>query len=89
MFVGSPGVSAQLACIIAAACIEPTSIRIDGDCLRGEVMALGEQDGNEIVAVPVRVDHPMVGQRQAIGCTPATTMCPSSLSWLNLGGLCS
>ncbi|WP_204810337.1 NEW3 domain-containing protein [Mycobacterium riyadhense] len=65
LFVGPPEAPVQLARVTVAACTEPAAIRIAGDGLRGEAMALGEQAGDEIVEVPVRVDHPVVGERRA------------------------
>ncbi|AKN18188.1 alpha-mannosidase [Mycobacterium haemophilum DSM 44634] len=64
LFVGPPEVPVQLARITVTGCTEPTPIRIDGDGLHGEAMALGAQAGDEVVEVPVRVVHPVVGQRR-------------------------
>src|SRR5271166_6350655 len=62
LFVGPPDAALQLARVTVTGCTEPTLIRIDGDRLRGEVVA---EVGSEVVEVPVTVDQPVVGQRRA------------------------
>ncbi|OBG52795.1 NEW3 domain-containing protein [Mycobacterium sp. E735] len=62
LFVGPPDAPVQLARVTVSAVTEPTPIRIDGDGVSGEAVAVA---GDEVVEVPVRVDRPVVGQRRA------------------------
>ncbi|KAA1249016.1 alpha-mannosidase [Mycobacterium simiae] len=62
LFVGAPEVPVQLVRVSVARIAELTPVRIDGDGLRGEAVAA---IGDEVVEVPVAVDHPVVGQRRA------------------------
>jgi alpha-mannosidase len=62
LFVGPPDAPLQVARIGLAGCAEPTPIRVDGDGLSGEAVAL---PGRDAVEVPVAVEDPVVGQRRA------------------------
>jgi alpha-mannosidase len=61
-FVGPPDAPLQLARVAVSGCAEPTPIRIDGDGLSGEAVAL---PGDEVIEVQVTLDRPVVGQRRA------------------------
>jgi alpha-mannosidase len=61
LFVGPPDAPLQVARVTVCDCTEPTTIRIDGDGLTGEAVA---NPGQEVLEVPVAVDHPVVGQRR-------------------------
>jgi alpha-mannosidase len=65
LFVGPPDAPLQVARVTVAGCAEPTLVRIDGDGLSGEAVAMGAQPGREVVEVPLSIDHPVVGQRRA------------------------
>jgi alpha-mannosidase len=61
LFVGPQDAPLQLARITVSGATEPTPIRVDGDGLSGEVLA---GVGQEVVEVPVAVEHPVSGQRR-------------------------
>ncbi|ORB85538.1 alpha-mannosidase [Mycobacterium kansasii] len=61
LFVGAPTAPVQLARVVVAECTETTPIRIDGDGLRGEAVAVS---GDIMVEVPVAVDQPVAGQQR-------------------------
>ncbi len=65
LFVGPPDAPLQLARVTVSGCAGPTPVRIDGDGLSGEAVALGDQTGHEVVEVPVMVRSPVVGERRA------------------------
>ncbi|HEY3997133.1 MAG TPA: NEW3 domain-containing protein [Mycobacterium sp.] len=62
LFTGPTDAPLQLARVNVAECAEATTIRIDGDGLGGEAVA---EPGDEMVEIPVRVPHPVVGERRA------------------------
>jgi hypothetical protein len=62
LFTGPPDAPLQLARVTVSGCTEPTLVRVDGDGLAGEKLA---RIGQEVVEVPVAVEHPVVGQRRA------------------------
>src|SRR5271166_2279751 len=62
LFVGPPDAPLQLARVTVSGGTEPTLIRVDGAGLRGEAHAGAGQD---VIEVPVAVEHPVVGQRRA------------------------
>src|SRR5271165_1504303 len=62
LFVGPPDAPLQLARVTVSGGTEPTLIRVDGAGLRGEARAGAGQD---VIEVPVAVEHPVVGQRRA------------------------
>ncbi|RUP03857.1 MAG: alpha-mannosidase [Mycobacterium sp.] len=62
LFVGPPDQPLQLARIGVAGCDRATTLRVDGDGLRGEAVATA---GQEMVEVPVVVDGPVAGGRRA------------------------
>jgi len=74
LFVGPTDALSQLARVTVSGCTEPTPIRIDGDGLNGEVVVAAGDDG--YVEVPVRVDHPVVGQRRAARVHAGATSVP-------------
>jgi alpha-mannosidase len=61
LFVGPPDAPLQLARITVGGCTQPTPVRVDGDGLAGEATAGAGQD---VVEVPIVVDHPVIGQRR-------------------------
>jgi alpha-mannosidase len=61
LFVGPPDAPLQLARVIVRGGTEPTLVRVDGDGLDGEVLA---RIGDEVLEVPVAVEHPIIGQRR-------------------------
>ncbi|MGO9926865.1 MAG: NEW3 domain-containing protein [Mycobacterium sp.] len=65
LFVGPSQVPVQLARVTVSGCAEPTPIRIDGDGLSGEAVASGDEGGDQVIEVPVTVEHPVAGQRRA------------------------
>ncbi|MDT5355753.1 MAG: hypothetical protein QOJ56_4285 [Mycobacterium sp.] len=62
LFTGPPDAPLQLARVTVSGCTEPTLVRVEGDGLAGEKLA---RIGQEVVEVPVAVEHPIVGQRRA------------------------
>jgi alpha-mannosidase len=62
LFTGPPDAPLQLARVTVSGCTEPTLVRVDGDGLAGETLA---RIGQEVVEVPVAVEHPVVGQQRA------------------------
>ncbi len=62
LFVGPPDAPLQLTRVTVSDGTEPTLIRVDGDALSGEVRA---GIGQQVVEVPVAVEHPVTGQRRA------------------------
>src|SRR5271165_3250107 len=62
LFVGPPDAPLQLARVTVSGGTEPMLIRVDGAGLRGEARAGAGQD---VIEVPVAVEHPVVGQRRA------------------------
>lgn len=62
LFVGPPDTPLQLARVTVGGVTEPTPVRIDGDRLRGEVLA---ETGDEVLEIAVRVQNPVVGERRA------------------------
>lgn len=62
LFVGPSDLPLQLVRVAVDGVAELTPLRIDGDGLRGEAVAV---TGDEVVEVPVAVDHPVVGQQRA------------------------
>src|SRR5580693_1369420 len=62
LFIGPPDAPLQLARVTVSGCTEPTLFRVDGDGLAGETLA---RIGQEVIEVPVAVEHPVVGQRRA------------------------
>src|ERR1700751_5532079 len=65
LFVGPPDAPLQLVRVTVSGCTGPTPVRVDGDGLSGEALALGAAPGDEVIEVPVTVDHPVGGQRRA------------------------
>ncbi|QLL08302.1 NEW3 domain-containing protein [Mycobacterium vicinigordonae] len=61
LFVGPPARPLQLARVIVAGCAAPTPLRIDGDGLHGNVVVAA---GQELVEVPIDVEHAVIGQRR-------------------------
>lgn len=62
LFVGPPDQPLQLVRVALAGCTEPTTLRVDGDGLRGEGIVTADQ---ETVEVPVTVHRLGVGDRRA------------------------
>lgn len=73
LFAGPPDAPLQLVRVTVDAGTEPTLIRVDGDGLTGEALA---RIGQEVVEVPVAVEHPVVGQRRAARVDVAGSMTP-------------
>jgi len=65
LFVGPPEAPLQLVRVTVSGCAEPAPVRIDGDGLRGEAVALGTGAEHEVIEVPVTVARPVVGERRA------------------------
>ena len=65
LFVGASEAPLQLVRVTVSGCAEPTPVRIEGDGLRGEAVALGAGADNEVIEVPVAVDRRVVGERRA------------------------
>ena len=61
LFVGPPDAPLQVVRVTVSGATEPTPIRVDGDGLSGETLA---RIGQEVIEVPVAVEHPVVGQRR-------------------------
>ena len=61
LFVGPPDAPLQVARVTLGGGTEPTLVRVDGDGLSGERLA---RVGQDIIEVPVAVEHPVVGQRR-------------------------
>jgi alpha-mannosidase len=61
LFVGPPDAPLQVVRVTVSGATEPASVRVDGDGLSGEARARIEQ---ELIEVPVVVEHPVVGQRR-------------------------
>jgi alpha-mannosidase len=70
LFVGPPNAPVQLARVTVTECSKPTPIRINGEGLKGKAIV---EAGDGAVEVPVRVDHPVVGQRRAARVNAAGT----------------
>jgi alpha-mannosidase len=62
LFVGPPDAPLQLARVTVDGGTEPTLVRVEGDGLAGETLA---RIGQDVIEVPVAVDHPVIGQRRA------------------------
>jgi alpha-mannosidase len=62
LFVGPPDVPLQLVRVTVCGSTEPTLVRVDGAGLSGEALA---RSGDDVIEVPVVVEHPVVGQRRA------------------------
>lgn len=62
LFVGPPDAPLQLARVAVSGCTEPTLLRVDGDGLAGQATVAA---GQEVVEIPIAVDHPVVGERRA------------------------
>ncbi|OBI87999.1 NEW3 domain-containing protein [Mycobacterium asiaticum] len=60
LFVGPPDAPLQLARVTVTGCTVPTPLEITGDGLGGDAVA---QPGAQVVEIPVRVQHPVVGRR--------------------------
>ena len=65
LFVGPPDAPLQLVRVTVSECAKPTLVRIDGDGLSGETVALGDQAGHQVIEIPVMVQRPVVGERRA------------------------
>src|ERR1700758_716802 len=61
LFVGPPDAPLQVVRVTVSGATKPTLIRVDGDGLSGETRA---HRGQEVIEVPVAVEHPVVGQRR-------------------------
>ena len=59
LFVGPADAPLQLVRVTVSGVTDPTTVRIDGDGLSGEAV------GQDVIEVPVTVEHPVVGQRRA------------------------
>ena len=59
LFVGPADAPLQLVRVTVSGVTEPTTVRVDGDGLSGEAV------GQDVIEVPVAVEHPVVGQRRA------------------------
>ncbi|OBJ50428.1 NEW3 domain-containing protein [Mycobacterium sp. 1423905.2] len=66
LFVGPPDAPVQLARIVLTGCEQPTSLRIEGEGIRG---AARVAPGVEVVEIPVAVERPVVGQRRTARAT--------------------
>ena len=62
LFVGPPDAPLQLARVSVSGGTKPTPARVDGDGLAGETLA---HTGQDVVEVPVTVEHPVAGQSRA------------------------
>src|ERR1700722_14901356 len=58
LFVGPADAPLQLVRVTVSGVTEPTTVRVDGDGLSGEAV------GQDVIEVPVSVEHPVVGQRR-------------------------
>src|SRR5271167_3524352 len=59
LFVGPADAPLQLVRVTVSGVTEPATVRVDGDGLSGEAV------GQDVIEVPVAVEHPVVGQRRA------------------------
>ncbi|MGO9548452.1 NEW3 domain-containing protein [Mycobacterium sp.] len=62
LFTGPPDTPLQLVRVTVSGVTESTLVRVDGDGLAGEALA---HTGQDVIEVPVAVEHPVVGQRRA------------------------
>jgi alpha-mannosidase len=62
LFVGPPAAPLQVARVTVSGGTEPTLVRVDGDGLLGETLA---RIGEDVIEVPVAIEHPVIGQRRA------------------------
>ena len=73
LFVGPPDAPVQLARVTVGGCTEPSRLRVDGDGLTGAALVGAGQD---VVEIPVAVDHPVIGQRRTARLHVADTTVP-------------
>ncbi len=62
LFVGPPDAPLQVARVSVSGGTEPTLVRVGGDGLSGQTLA---RIGDDVVEVPVALEHPVVGERRA------------------------
>ena len=61
LFVGPADAPLQLVRVTVSGVTEPTTVRVDGDGLSGAAV------GQDVIEVPVAVEHPVIGQSRADG----------------------
>src|SRR5262245_36697597 len=75
LFIGPPDTPLQLARVRVSGGSEPTLVRVGGHGLAGEALA---HIGQDVIEVPVAVEHPVIGQRRAAQVHVAGSAGPSS-----------
>ena len=73
LFVGPPDAPLQLARVTVSGGTKPTPVRVDGEGLSGETLA---GTGEDVIEVPVAVEHPVIGQRRTAQVYVAGTATP-------------